>query len=47
MFMAVIFNQSVKSFLSLGKIYVKLTFLDNGFDLECKHFVIGNNSKFC
>ena len=47
MFMAVIFNKSIKSFLSLGKINVKLTFFYNGFDLECKHFVIDNDSKFC
>lgn len=46
MIMAVVFNKSVKSFLSLGKIYIKLTFLNDGLDLECKHFIISNNSEF-
>lgn len=46
MIMAVVLNKSVKSFLSLGKIYVKLTFLYYGLDLESKHFIISNNSEF-
>ena len=46
MFMAVIFDQSVKSFLSLCEIDVKLAFLYYGFDLEGKHFIVSDNTKF-